>query len=163
MISLITEHLGVQPNDNVRVLTDDSYLYDLSKMVSAKMISFAGVKGRFMWIYVDRHVTFMTLPQPARVAIPPNATVEHFFLTPDAAFATVVRVEFQRLRCSQTRGRGGHLVGNVDDENDEEGESDEFDEDEGEEEPVPRDGGVGSGQVGSSHSHVPPPFTSYEE
>lgn len=50
MISLIAQHLGVQPNDNVRLLTDDSYMYDLSKMVSAKMISFAGVKGRFVWL-----------------------------------------------------------------------------------------------------------------
>lgn len=38
----------------------------------------------------------MTLPQPTRVAIPPNATVEHIFLSLDAAFAAVVRVEFHR-------------------------------------------------------------------
>ena len=51
----------------------------------------------FVWLFGTRGVKYMTLPQPNKTDIAPNASHDMLFVPPDRHYVTEVQLEFNKL------------------------------------------------------------------
>ena len=119
MVTLLANELGVEldvpaADRHLYNFEEREYSYTIDRLVGIKMISHVESSDEYYYSYGTGNVSFMRLPAPDRVAIPPGSLpAAGFFLLPDRNFIETCHLAW--------RGMGG--VETIDEE-DESGDED---------------------------------------